>query len=302
MRLKLYRGARMADAMAAVRAELGAEAFILSSRRVSGGFEVTAAAPRMAPDGVADVPADARVQRERALRFHGVPQSLWASLPDGDLAVGLGGLLKFSNAALSGVTRPILFVGPPGAGKTLTVARLAARFVLSGVRPAVMSLDGLKAGATAQLAALLDVLGVELSLGLPADLGAMLSRPRAAGPMLIDLAGSNPFDPADRQLLAGLFGQNHCHGAVVLPAGLAPEEAHDLACAYRALNAEFLVVTRLDVTRRLGSVVAAGRSGLILTDAGVSTAVIDGLVAMTPELLAARLLHVPAEWNANENV
>jgi flagellar biosynthesis protein FlhF len=41
MRLKLYRAPRMAEAMAQVRAELGEDALILSTRRVADGVEIT---------------------------------------------------------------------------------------------------------------------------------------------------------------------------------------------------------------------------------------------------------------------
>src|SRR5271157_1129831 len=43
MRLRLYRAASMAGAMAQVRAELGSDALILATRRVADGVEVTAA-------------------------------------------------------------------------------------------------------------------------------------------------------------------------------------------------------------------------------------------------------------------
>ena len=43
MRLKLFRAPGMAEAMAQVRAELGAEALILNTRRVADGVEITAA-------------------------------------------------------------------------------------------------------------------------------------------------------------------------------------------------------------------------------------------------------------------
>ena len=43
MRLKLFRAATMAEAMARVRAELGAEAIILATRQVAEGIELTAA-------------------------------------------------------------------------------------------------------------------------------------------------------------------------------------------------------------------------------------------------------------------
>ena len=43
MRLKLYRAATAQAAMTMIRAELGEESFILSTRRVAGGVEIAAA-------------------------------------------------------------------------------------------------------------------------------------------------------------------------------------------------------------------------------------------------------------------
>src|SRR4051812_17517746 len=56
MRLRLFRAAGMADAMAQLRAALGPDAVILDSRRVAGGVEVTAAAARAANWPDADAP------------------------------------------------------------------------------------------------------------------------------------------------------------------------------------------------------------------------------------------------------
>ncbi len=49
MRLKLYRAATVPQAMSRVRAELGADALILATRRVAEGVEVTAALEPHAP-------------------------------------------------------------------------------------------------------------------------------------------------------------------------------------------------------------------------------------------------------------
>ncbi len=78
---------------------------------------------------------------------------------------------------------------------------------------------------------------------------------------------------------------------LVLPAGLCPHEAADLARAYRRAGASHLVATRLDHARRLGSVLAAADAGqLCLAEAGVGPGAADGLLPLTPEFLAARLL------------
>ncbi len=55
-----------------------------------------------------------------------------------------------------------------------------------------------------------------------------------------------------------------------------------------------LVATRLDLARRLGGVLAAAaRTGLALTEAGIGPGAADGLLPLTPEWLAARLLAIP---------
>ena len=120
MRLKLYRGARMADAMAAVRAELGPEAFILSSRKIAGGFEVTAALPRAAAEPRPDPTTDADpLDRGQALRIHGVPATLIRPLLDGVLAETLARMISFAALPIHPTGRPVAFIGPAGAGKTL---------------------------------------------------------------------------------------------------------------------------------------------------------------------------------------
>ena len=71
---------------------------------------------------------------------------------------------------------------------------------------------------------------------------------------------------------------------------LASATGSALAQAYAAPGADFLVSTRLDVTRRLGGILAAADAGgLTLTEAGIGPGAADGLVPLTPAFLAARL-------------
>jgi hypothetical protein len=51
-----------------------------------------------------------------------------------------------------------------------------------------------------------------------------------------------------------------------------------------------MLPTRLDIVRRLGGVLAAAATGLALTEGGVGTGATDGLVPLTPQFLAERLL------------
>ncbi len=306
----------MAAAMAQIRAELGPEALILASRPVPEGVEVTAAIdpaddpppplpthlplarPALAPPPLArpplarpphpTAPPD-EADRADLLAWHGVPPALRAALGAGALEAALAGALRFVPLALGPDAPPLLLVGPPGAGKTLAVARLATRLVLAGITPRVITADGQRAGAVEQLAAFTRLLGLDLvAAATPAALARALTRANAGGPVLIDTPGLDPFDPGQRALLAELIAVAGGNTALVLPAGLDPAEAEEQAQAHAEAGARALIATRLDLARRLGGVLAAA-GALALAEAGVGPGAADGLVPLTPALLAARL-------------
>jgi flagellar biosynthesis protein FlhF len=284
MRLRLFHAATMAEAMARARAELGDDALILNSRRVADGVELTAALedePEPAP------PDPARLA---ALTWHAVPAALHPALAHGDLAAALGRALPFSALPLAAHDPPILLAGPPGAGKTLTTVRLATRLVIAGATPVIISTDAKRAGASEQLAAFTRCLGVPLLVASqPVSLARALARRRDGAPVLIDTAGTDPWRPDETEELKHLAHAAGAHVVVVLPSGLDPNEANDLARAYVAAGAVSLAATRLDLARRLGGVIAAAAAGLNLTEAGIGPGAADGLVPMTPSFLAARL-------------
>lgn len=296
MRLKVYRAPRMADAMARVRAELGPDALILASRQVGDGVEVTAAlepeeewaAPPLVPSSTPVRPPPSRA----ALSFHGVPVALHAALGHGDLADALGAVFGFAPLPLAGSDPPLLLTGPPGAGKTLTIAKLTARLVMAGVTPLVITADGRRAGAIEQLAAFTRVLEVDLVVAdHPVTLGRALARRPHGTPVLIDAPGLDPFDPKQAAELRTLAAVAGATTVLVLQAGLDPAEAADLARAHAELGATLMIATKLDLARRLGSVLSAASAGrLALTEAGVGPGVADGLLSFTQAELAARLL------------
>ena len=273
----------MPEAMAAIRAELGEEAVILSTRRVAGGMEVTAALdprddapPPLAPPVGSGAPSP--------LARHNLPAALAHRLGGG---AGLGRHLAFAPLPLDA---PLLLAGPPGAGKTLTAAKLAARLVLSGAPPLLVTADGRRAGAAEQLAALARVLNLELSVAAaPAALAAALARRRPGQAVLVDMPACDPFDAAAARALAALRDATHGRPVLVLAAGLDAEEAAETARAFHLLGARHLLPTRIDAARRLGGVLAAAAAGLALTEAGTGPDVATGLTPITPEWLAARL-------------
>lgn len=272
--------------MAQVRTELGAEALILSTRRSGTGVEVTAALERPTPAA----PAPPDPERLEGLRWHGVPVALAGVLATGRLDDALAARLRFGALDMARDAPPLLFAGPPGAGKSLTVARLATRLVLDGRAPLVISADAERAGAAEQLAAFTRLLGLTLIVATDGlTLARALTRRQNGAPVLIDTAGIDPFRAADQAAIATLAGAGGAQVTLVLPAGLDPAEAADTAAAFRAGGATAMVATRMDLSRRVGSVLAAAAAGLTLTEAGIGPGAADGLVPLTPELLAGRL-------------
>jgi flagellar biosynthesis protein FlhF len=297
MRLKLYRAADIAGAMAQVRAELGTDALILSSRRVADGVELTAALEKEPAPPASAPPASPSIDPRRAAAFawHGVPAGLARKLQAGPLPFALATVLRFAGLALHPQAPPLLLIGPPGAGKTLTVARLASRLVMAGAQPLVITADGRRAGAAEELAAFTRLLGLQLLVAsTPAALKRALARRQDGAPVLIDTPGSDPFQGAEREAMAALAAAAGAEPMVVLPAGLDCGEATDLAGAYANTGARLLAATRLDLARRIGAVLAAAGAGLALAEAGIGPGAADGLVPMTPDLLATRLMRTPA--------
>jgi flagellar biosynthesis protein FlhF len=289
MRLKLFRAANMAEAMAQVRAELGADALILNTRKVAGEIEITAALePEPEPDPEPELADPGRLP---ALIWHGVPQDLHAKLAHGDLKDALARSIRFGTLPLRVNDRPVMLSGPPGAGKTLTTVRLATRLVMSGTKPMVITTDGKRAGATEQLAAFTRLLGIPLLVAShPISLARALAQRRDGAPVLIDTAGVDARESDQADELRGLANIADAHMSFVLAAGLDAGEAVELALAHAACGADSLIVTRLDLSHRLGSVIAAAVAcDLPLTEAGIGPEAADGLVPFTPTLLAERL-------------
>ena len=299
MRLRLFRASSMAEAMAMVRAELGEDAVILGSRRVAGGMEVTAALEPADPILIPPVPSAAirpaaTVAAERAARLalltrHNMPPDMAEELADGVLAERLGAMLNFAEMPL-GPRKPLLLAGPPGAGKTVSCAKLATRAVMAGFAPLVITTDGARAGAVEQLAAYTRLLGLTLAVAPgPGTLGKAMAHRQPGQPVLIDTAGCDPFDSAQATEVHALARAVEAEMVLVLPAGLDVCESAELAQAFTALGARHLLPTRLDLARRLGGVLAAAAGGLAFTSAGIGPGAADGLAEMSPEWLAACL-------------
>ena len=304
MRIKVYRAATIALAMAEIRDALGLDALILSTATLDGGVEVTAALETEDEPGLLSplhgvMPVDPRW--DEAIGMRPVPDRPWArhNLP-ADLAAALGHepveaacarLFRFGRIPISSGDAPTMLVGPPGVGKTLTIAKLAARLVLDGHTPMVITADEQRAGAVEQLAGFTRLLGLTLiAAGRPETLGRALARRAAKAPVLIDAPGLDLQDPGQHRLMTDLLSVSGAKPVLVLAAGGDPCEAAEIAMDHASTGARHLLATRLDRNGRLGGILAAARAAdLILTEAGTSPSVADGLEPLSAGCLSLRL-------------
>ncbi|HUZ72634.1 MAG TPA: GTPase [Stellaceae bacterium] len=309
MRLRSFTGRTMTEAMSQVRQSLGPDAVIVSTQEDSDGLmRVTAALDTVdTPVRMGTPEAGSIDALALALAAHGLAPELTekilaAALPYDDedpltaLSSALAALFTFNPLAPEAARRVILFAGPPGAGKTVTAAKLAARTLLAGGSVRLVSADAARAGAADQLAAFARILGVKLyRVEKPPQLRGVVE---SAGPtefVLIDTAGVNPYNADELRELRGLVGASAAEPVMVLPSGGDAVDTMEMARSFRDLGCARIAVTRLDIARRLGSVIAAADAlRLDFAEAGVASAIADGLSPFHPTLLARLLLTAAA--------
>jgi len=208
------------------------------------------------------------------------------------LAKAIATHFDFDPLPLGPYKKPIILVGPPGAGKTLNTAKLATRAVMNGLKPAVISTDIVRAGGLEMLSTFLDVLDLELDdADSPQSLKAAIDKNQDADQILIDTGGLNPFDPHEMKDLARLLKVTEMEPILVLPAGGDAEESAEMALTFEILGVKRIYPTRLDFARRLGGVMAAADRGkLSFAGASHTHKIPDGILDITPQVLADLLM------------
>ena len=151
MRLKTFTAPTMAEAMDLVRQEMGEDAVIVSAQKSTEGqgARVIAAMDEPPLDDFAiserpeDEPVEINGTIRQALTYHGTParlvdrltasaEAVDADNPTMAFAGAVDAGFDFAPLSELGETMPIMLVGPPGAGKTITTAKLAARSAMAG--------------------------------------------------------------------------------------------------------------------------------------------------------------------------
>ncbi|MDR3498950.1 MAG: hypothetical protein P4L72_06960 [Parvibaculum sp.] len=212
---------------------------------------------------------------------------------------------------------PIMLVGLPGSGKTVTMTKLAATATLEGAAVDIFTTDTARAGAAAQCEAYGQLLGVNarpadsidaLSLLLEERAEAATGWPdRSARPCFIDTTGINPFDRVEYAALARLAdGARLVAGTepvLVLSALGDAALLSEVAGRFAGLGVRRLVATHVDISRRLGAVLAAAdATRLALAQISVTPYLARGLSAMNPFTCARLILQTHEQRNTTASL
>src|SRR5712691_8281980 len=188
--------------------------------------------------------------------------------------------------------RRIAFVGPTGAGKTTTLAKLAAKTQLEhGRRVGLITIDTYRIGAVPQLAAYADILAVPLEVAhTPEDLSHALARLGDRDVVFIDTVGRSPLGDGVDGLVPFLATAAADEVHLVLSATTRPHDSLRAARGFARLAPNRLVMTKVDETDDHTGVAAIARGiGLPLTWLGVGQEVPDDIEEATPERLGTLL-------------
>lgn len=294
MRVKVFSAPTTAQAMEDIRLAMGAQAIIISSRGGANGVpaEVMAAVaqddedahpphandlenpPSTVPAGTEEElrgPALVPFLRQ-TLRHHGTPAPLCDRLvdiaghleapgPELALAGALDALLSFRPFPEATPDAPAtrwIVIGPPGAGKTVALAKLAARSALAGRPVTLITGDTERAGGTAQIETFARIMKCDARLlHKDDDPRATLREEDARHDVFIDTQSINPFDEGDLRRTEDVIIATGATPILVMAAGTDALESADMAASCARLGVKSLLITRLDMTARLGGILAS---------------------------------------------
>jgi flagellar biosynthesis protein FlhF len=150
-------------------------------------------------------------------------------------------------------------VGPTGVGKTTTLAKLAARFVVRHGAAALglITLDSYRMGAHEQLRGYGRILGVPMHVAHDgASLRDLLRSMQGKRKVLIDTCGISQRDPRLGETLAMLadarFNDQEISRVLLINAASHAETLDEVARAWRVSSAHGAVLTKIDEAARIG--------------------------------------------------
>jgi flagellar biosynthesis protein FlhF len=155
----------------------------------------------------------------------------------------------------------IAVVGPTGAGKTTTIAKLAARWAIKHGSDdlALVSTDAYRIGAREQLMTHARILGAAMHTpNSGKELARVLERCKSKRLVLIDTAGMGPRDVRLAEQLAALKeGAARANVFLALPAHGEVHALEEIIRAFSGVSPAACIITKVDESASLGAVISA---------------------------------------------
>jgi flagellar biosynthesis protein FlhF len=152
--------------------------------------------------------------------------------------------------------KAVMFVGPTGAGKTTTIAKLAAQAVKAGKKTAIINLDTYRIGAVEQIRIYARILGIPLAVATSGEefRNTLASFTAERDLVFIDTTGRNPRDDRSLAELAELCAVNvplEVH--LLMGANTDDEFLIDAYRSYSRLPLTYIAFSKVDEAVRYGT-------------------------------------------------
>jgi len=271
--LEIFTGDHLPTLLSRITATLGPDACVVQLRRKGANFELIASsggadsaptfgATPVAPSQSRSEPSpDFREALHAEVARTSAPPSRWAPPRTEQQAPAVTPTPAATSTPVAPRTaaparppymvRPwvVALIGPTGAGKTTTIAKLATNPLAFGAcRVGLIGLDTYRVGAVEQLETYADIADLPIEIAYSeAEVTRALQRLNDCEVVLVDTPGRGPRNTNDtetiRQWLAAL-APDEVH--LTLPAGQLPAVTRRLLRSYDAFGVTHLLATKLD--------------------------------------------------------
>ena len=190
--------------------------------------------------------------------------------------------------------RIVALIGATGVGKTTTLAKIAARFVLEkGVKAALITADTYRISAVEQLKTYSDIIGLPLEIVYtPQELKVAIHKHRDKDLLLIDTAGRSQHNEYQmKELQEFLAVDKRIERHLVMSATTKTRDAADILEKFSVCHPDRVIFTKADETSSVGLILNLLRGKEIaLSYLTNGQSVPDDIIPATPAQLAELLL------------